>query len=106
MSLPREKGEQNVLPTTALIAPAPITRRTRYWKLLTFVSLSLLVRAAYNLHHKTAVANDYREPTCPQVDVLTPTENADLWKALNDKIGTAQFKADAVSWLSGAVQVP
>jgi len=43
---------------------------------------------------------------CVQADVLMPNKNADLWNALNEKIGTPAFKTSAINWLAGAVRVP
>ncbi|KAJ7224388.1 hypothetical protein GGX14DRAFT_650082 [Mycena pura] len=43
---------------------------------------------------------------CPQVDALVPQRNAELFANIGDLLATADFKARAVNWLAGAVQVP
>ncbi|KAJ3783939.1 carboxypeptidase S [Lentinula aff. detonsa] len=42
---------------------------------------------------------------CPQEDVLIPRANFELWTAIGEEIGTTAFKASAIHWLSGAVQI-
>jgi len=43
---------------------------------------------------------------CPQTEALVPSENGGVWDELvKNKLGTDEFKAKAVAWLSGAVQV-
>lgn len=43
---------------------------------------------------------------CPQVRQLIPHSNLDIWETLGATYDTDAFKAKAVSWLAGAVQVP
>jgi hypothetical protein len=43
---------------------------------------------------------------CPQTEALVPSENGGVWDELvKNKLGTDEFKAKAVAWLSEAVQV-
>ncbi|KAF8963426.1 hypothetical protein BDZ97DRAFT_1661730 [Flammula alnicola] len=81
------------------------------------------MKAKYRVHQKFFIAlwvyfvirlvyqsQDYfylfSTPSCAQADVLTPEKNADLWNALNEKIGTPAFQTSAIDWLAGAVRVP
>ncbi|KAI6117456.1 hypothetical protein EV401DRAFT_2197705 [Pisolithus croceorrhizus] len=43
---------------------------------------------------------------CPQVSELFPQNNFDIWESLGAMYDTDTFKAKAVNWLAGAVQVP
>ncbi|KIN98388.1 hypothetical protein M404DRAFT_1005368 [Pisolithus tinctorius Marx 270] len=43
---------------------------------------------------------------CPQVPPFLPQKNFDVWESLGTTYDTAAFKAKAVSWLVGVVQVP
>ncbi|KIO07677.1 hypothetical protein M404DRAFT_136116 [Pisolithus tinctorius Marx 270] len=43
---------------------------------------------------------------CPQVRQLIPHSNLEIWVSLGATYDTDVFKAKAVSWLAGAVQVP
>jgi len=86
--------------------PHPIRfNRIKRPHIFLFIALGiyLLIRPWYSdwfaLEHSSA-------PTCPQADELTPKENLDLWKSLNDKISTADFKQSAIDWLGGAVRIP
>ncbi|KAK0238696.1 hypothetical protein EDD85DRAFT_827812 [Armillaria nabsnona] len=49
---------------------------------------------------------DARASSCQQVDALYPSKHASFWSELGDIIGTDDFKTKAISWLSGAVQIP
>ncbi|KAJ4490443.1 hypothetical protein J3R30DRAFT_3279023 [Lentinula aciculospora] len=42
---------------------------------------------------------------CPQVEPLIPQINHILWTAIGEEINTNSFKANAIDWLSGAIQV-
>ncbi|KAF7356747.1 Gly-X carboxypeptidase [Mycena venus] len=43
---------------------------------------------------------------CPQVDALVPQRGADVLASISDLLATSDYKAKAINWLSGAVQVP
>ncbi|KAI6104447.1 hypothetical protein EDD16DRAFT_1714744 [Pisolithus croceorrhizus] len=43
---------------------------------------------------------------CPQVSELIPQNSFDIWESLGATYDTDTFKAKAVNWLAGAVQVP
>ena len=101
-----EKSDTGILPTT--FEAAPLARPKPFWRTRKFLGLlGLYVCVNLGLEAKE---NSYLfisgEPACPQADVLTPTKNADIWTALNDKIGTPAFKTSAIDWLAGAVRVP
>lgn len=101
-----EKGDQGVLPTTVEAVPA--ARPKPFWrtrKFLVLLGLYVCVHLGHEAKENSYLFNS-GEAACPQADVLTPTKNADVWTALNDKIGTPAFKTSAVDWLSGAVRVP
>lgn len=43
---------------------------------------------------------------CPQVDVVVPEKNANIWKTAGQTIATQEFKLRAASLLSGSIQIP
>ncbi|KAK0194169.1 hypothetical protein F5146DRAFT_423415 [Armillaria mellea] len=45
-------------------------------------------------------------PGCPQVDVLVPKKNANIWQTAGQTIATQEFKLRAASLLGGAIQIP
>jgi hypothetical protein len=53
---------------------------------------------------RTTVAD--AEPVCPQTTALLPVKNAPIASDLASLYGTEEFRESAISWLSGAVQVP
>ncbi|KAG7444316.1 carboxypeptidase S [Guyanagaster necrorhizus] len=57
-------------------------------------------------YHDGVDAKDALASSCQQVDALYPSKHASFWSELGDIIGTDEFKTKAISWLSGAVQIP
>ena len=51
------------------------------------------------------IAYHASDSACPQVDVLVPSQNYELWTTLGDNISTDKVKDRAIAWLSGAIQV-
>ncbi|PBK76079.1 carboxypeptidase S [Armillaria solidipes] len=82
-------------------------------KLLGVVLLSI-IWASLSLFRRRGVVhirgrNDVSlltSPGCPQVDVLVPEKNANIWKTAGQTIATQEFKLRAASLLGGAVQIP
>ncbi|KAI6148311.1 hypothetical protein BKA82DRAFT_992035 [Pisolithus tinctorius] len=105
-------------PTRSLPAPALVQSRSRY---STTRAIGLLAAVAvlclfanyttrhcwfthphkFDRHDTDALVN-----ICPQVPPLVPQQNFDIWESLGTTYDSAVFKAKAVSWLAGAVQVP
>jgi len=110
-----EKG--STLPsTTSLIAPSTLAQTTleklkanchSYRKFLLILITYLAVRVVYE-GYKWVDTSGITEngPRCAQADSLAPNKNANIWNALNEKIGTPAFEASAINWLAGAVRVP
>jgi hypothetical protein len=48
----------------------------------------------------------YNSATCPQTTALLPIKNAPVAKDLASLYDTEAFRSKAISWLSGAVQIP
>ncbi|CAA7267427.1 unnamed protein product [Cyclocybe aegerita] len=119
--LPNSEKGGGILPSTAAPKadappPNPPTRlervkanlraqsRNKFW-------LAVLAYAVFRLFYYsyTDVFIGFyasKEPLCPQADVVIPERASELWKALNDKISTPDFKTSAIDWLAGAVRVP
>ncbi|KAE9388747.1 carboxypeptidase S [Gymnopus androsaceus JB14] len=56
------------------------------------------------ISNPTALALDLN--VCPQASVLIPHTHSDLWTSIGKEISSSEgFKATAIDWLSGAVQV-
>ncbi|KAJ7672639.1 hypothetical protein B0H17DRAFT_1084048 [Mycena rosella] len=101
MSFPTEKA---LLPAPAQ-PPRPKSTRRRG---LAIVALACFVFSTFS--HGPLYFDEYLPQEtaagCPQVDSLAPQRGAELLGNISDLIGTADFKAKAISWLAGAVQVP
>ena len=102
MGLNNEK--EGHLPLMQHRPQAVLSERIKRPHLFLFIALGIYLLCPwysdwFALEHSSA-------PTCPQADELTPKENLDLWKVLNDKISTADFKQSAIDWLGGAVRIP
>ncbi|KAK0205146.1 hypothetical protein DFS33DRAFT_1427674 [Desarmillaria ectypa] len=76
---------------------------------LSIIWASLSFSRRYGIHVYIFGWNDadlLTSPGCPQVDVLVPDKNVDIWKAVGKAITTEEFKLRAASLLGGAVQIP
>ncbi|PPQ79239.1 hypothetical protein CVT25_002805 [Psilocybe cyanescens] len=103
--------EQELLPSTALppaVSPPTRTEKLKsglskkfYIVLGVYCALRLLRHFDFGWEIGVSPA-----PRCPQADVVTPDKNSNLWEQMNQKIGGASFKQNAIDWLSGAVRVP
>ena len=106
-SIEKEKG---ILPSSNPSPnPAPKCQRQKNKHIWIGVVIYCFIvfRATY-LHfwHATDKAPGTPSNNCPQSDVLTPEENGEIWTELNEKIGSAAFKQNAIDWLAGAVRIP
>jgi hypothetical protein len=104
-----EKGE--LLPPAASVdaaTPTPTKKKVVYRRWLKRVFWTYMaVSFAWEVYSVKSFFNTFNDPpACPQASALAPQKNADLWDAVNRKIGSPAFKGNAVEWLSGAVKVP
>ena len=110
-------SEKDTLPSSNHIQSAPSrSKRSLLLKILVIGSI-LWIAAIRLLPLLTVVArhcgvwrdeltNAYTEPPCLQVNILQPNKNSEIWESIGKEISTNAFKDSAISWLSGAVQVP
>ncbi|KAF8909393.1 carboxypeptidase S [Gymnopilus junonius] len=102
--MPSKSEKEGVLPSVqSLPHPTRFERVKRSRPVLfSLLGIYCLFRVLYG---DWFVYDDASAPTCPQVDALTPQKNLNLWKALNDEVGTPGFKQSAIDWLGGAVRI-
>lgn len=104
--------EQDLLPSTALPghpAHSPARAEKKSWlskKLYIILGLYCALHLLSHFSFGLKLGNVSSTSRCPQADVVTPEKNSNLWDQLNEKIGGANFKQDAINWLSGAVRIP
>ena len=114
---PSNEKKEGLLPSTAPQGPPAAPHQTALEKLkanyrsrpkfLLILITYLAVRVVYEGYNWVdTFGKADNGPRCVQADVLTPNKNADLWDALNEKIGTPAFETSAINWLAGAVRVP
>ena len=92
------------------LLPVALTQRSiqRSWcSLGKLVTLGIVVNSLWQAHRLwSAPVVPAASPVCPQAGVLLPVQHSELWRTVNDQIGTPGFRDLAVNWLSGAVRVP
>ena len=97
-SIEKEKG---ILPSSNPSPnPAPKSQRQKNKHIWIGVAIFCFIvfRATTYLHiwHAADKAPGTPSNNCPQADVLTPEENGEIWTELNEKIGSAAFKQNAI----------
>jgi hypothetical protein len=103
-----------VLSTTRLSSTHPqLLRRGSVW---TKLGLAALLFLGLGYHFRRGLAkfsafgqrnfNYVSEPICPQTTALLPNKNRPFAESLDSLLSTQEFREHAITWLSGAVQIP
>ncbi|KAJ7281792.1 hypothetical protein C8J57DRAFT_1298553 [Mycena rebaudengoi] len=82
------------------------TLRAIAWSFFFFIVFMHLNRLGLRYLDNVSHPSNLAAANCPQVDVLLPKRDAELWERVGDLIGTDDFKTKAINWLAGAVRVP
>jgi len=104
------------LPTSTRSHPGPSFKAQRGSKLLRLAGCTILLFfcGLYATQFSTSdfgpqgvsfLLYDADADLCPQVDMLFPEVNGELWKTIGQDMRTEEFKNQAVDWLAGAVRV-
>ncbi|KDR80513.1 hypothetical protein GALMADRAFT_60610 [Galerina marginata CBS 339.88] len=100
------KEKEGILPVAASspTRPEKDKPKSRVRPFGVLLTVYCLLRLSYG--YKDLLFGQSSASGCPQVDVVIPEKNLNLWNGLNDKISTPEFQQSAIDWLGGAVRVP
>ncbi|EIM87284.1 carboxypeptidase S [Stereum hirsutum FP-91666 SS1] len=115
-SLDEKSGKTELLPSSSSNSPPPNFEGKRSkWNYLAFAvlgSLALVQTANQAGLSDTLLATigsfrteASRAELCPQEGALYPHKEYALFQTLTDSYGTEEFKARAIDWIAGAIQV-